>query len=90
MIPAANKKSLESKARYIWKVGIVRWALPLYLLFMVVETLMVRHHHPQDFTLPNMLEIAVFGLIIWLITGWIFGSILWRRRQKLSQNRGSS
>jgi ABC-type dipeptide/oligopeptide/nickel transport system permease component len=52
--------------------------------------LMVRYKHPRDFTLPNMLEIAAFALVVWLITGWIFGSILWRRRQKLSQDRSSS
>jgi hypothetical protein len=84
MIPAA--KIPESKARYICKVGILRWALPLYVLFMIMETFMVRRRHPQDFTLVNMVEIAIFALVIWLITGWIFGSILWRRRQKLSQD----
>jgi hypothetical protein len=84
MIPSAQIP--ESKARYIWKFGIVRWALPLYLLFMVMETFMVRYRHPHDFTVPNMLEIAAFALIVWLITGWIFGSIIWRHRQKRSQN----
>lgn len=86
MTPSTSQKRVESKARYIWKAGILRWALPLYVMFMIVETFMVRHRHPLDFTMTNMLEIAAFGLVIWLITGWIFGSIMWRRRQKLSEN----
>lgn len=82
----SQHKIQESKARYIWKAGILRWALPLYVMFMIAETFMVKHRHPLDFTMTNMIEIAAFGLFIWLITGWIFGSIMWRRRQKLSQN----
>lgn len=82
----ASSQIPESKARYIWKVGILRWALPLYVMFMTIEAFMVRHRHPLDFTMTNMLEIAAFGLVIWLITGWIFGFIMWRRRQKLAQN----
>lgn len=85
MIASANKGAAEHKARYIWKVGILRWALPLYLLFMVMESFVLRRHNA--FTLSNLAEVGLFALVVWLITGWIFGFIMWRRRQSLSRKQ---
>ncbi len=83
MTPVATKKP-EGKARYIWKFGILNWALPFYLLFMVMESFAMHRRH--ELTPSNLAQAALYALVLWLITGWVLGTIFWHRFRKNSKN----
>lgn len=83
MTPVATKKA-GSQARYILKFGILCWALPLYLFFMVLESFAMRRRH--EFTASNVAQEALYALVLYLLVGWILGAVFWHRFRRDSQN----
>jgi hypothetical protein len=67
------KQKKKGKNSFIWRIGILRWAVPMFLIMTVVFQL-------RD---PAMLWFTVLiNLVIWPIAGTFYGYWVWSRLEK--------
>lgn len=70
----------RGKPSFIWRVGILSWALPVFLVTMAWDYYTHFHaHRPFDVTI---LTIAV-RLAIWVAAGCFFGGTMWNRYHEM-------
>jgi hypothetical protein len=74
------------KKNYIWRIGILRFGLPMFVLMTVVSLFVSRNLHP--ITLTRVIFAIIVGLLIWPAAGALWGLVMWqfaRRRYARSQ-----
>ena len=66
---------MVEKKSYIWRVGILRWGLPIFMFMTPFSLFASRNLHP--ITVSRVLFSVIVGLLIWPATGALFGLIMW-------------
>jgi hypothetical protein len=69
----------RGQASFIFRVGILRWALPVFLLMTAWDYFDAFHAH-KSFD-ASILAISL-RLAIWLGAGCLFGDFMWHHSQK--------
>ncbi len=69
------------KKRYVWKVGVLSWGLPMFLVmtpFFYIQQHGLTWPPPPGFSLTLILIYAA----LWAIGGFWFGSVMWSTMEK--------
>jgi hypothetical protein len=72
------------QSSFILRVGILRWALPAFLLATAMDYVYPSHAHRSfDATLMTL----SIRLAVWIGAGCLFGDIMWNRSNALLDRR---
>ena len=66
----------KGKKQYIWRAGVMRWALPVFAIF--TPSMLIFGPRTHQLSMAEIIGTTIVSFLVWSVCGYFFGLWMWK------------